>query len=212
MKTSATWTRTTRGLATAALAAAALAGCAAVDQALEIAKPMTGMTGTITQVQQGLRAGSHVVRAAAPVTPEQEHFIGRSVAAEIVAKPSMRVSGNAKLGDYVSDVGQAIVLSSPSVSETFQGYRFTLMESSTVNAIAAPGGYVFVTRGLVGDALSEDELAAVLAHEIAHVQLHHGLSAIRESNLVEAANIVGGEVTRSSQSKLAGVFGSSVQE
>lgn len=212
MKTSATWTRTTRGLATAALAATALAGCAAVDQALEIAKPMTGMTGTITQVQQGLRAGSHVVRAAAPVTPEQEHFIGRSVAAEIVAKPSMRVSGNAKLGDYVSDVGQAIVLSSPSVSETFQGYRFTLMESSTVNAIAAPGGYVFVTRGLVGDALSEDELAAVLAHEIAHVQLHHGLSAIRESNLVEAANIVGGEVTRSSQSKLAGVFGSSVQE
>jgi len=212
MRTATGFRTSARGIVTALSLALGLGGCAAVDQALEIAKPMTGMTGAITQVQQGLRAGSHVVRAAAPVTPEQEHFIGRSVAAEIVAKPSMRVSSDAKLDDYVSDVGQAIVLSSPSVGETFQGYRFTLMESSTVNAIAAPGGYVFVTRGLVGAATDEDELAAVLAHEIAHVQLHHGLSAIRESNLAEAANIVGTEMTRGSQSKLTGLFGSSVQE
>ena len=212
MRTATGFRTSARGIVTALSLALGLGGCAAVDQALEIAKPMTGMTGAITQVQQGLRAGSHVVRAAAPVTPEQEHFIGRSVAAEIVAKPSMRVSSDAKLDDYVSDVGQAIVLSSPSVGETFQGYRFTLMESSTVNAIAAPGGYVFVTRGLVGAATDEDELAAVLAHEIAHVQLHHGLTAIRESNLAEAANIVGTEMTRGSQSKLTGLFDSSVQE
>lgn len=190
----------------------ALAGCAAVDQALEIAKPMTGMGDTLTQVQQGLRAGGHVVRAAAPVTPEQEHVIGRSVAAEILARPSMRLSTDANLGDYVSDVGQAIALSSPTVGETFQGYRFVLVDSPTVNAIAAPGGYVFVTRGLVAAARNEDELAAVLAHEIAHVQLHHGMSAIRESNLAEAAEIVGGQVSRSSQAKLDVLFGSSVQE
>jgi predicted Zn-dependent protease len=201
-----------RGLAATLSLAIGLAGCAAVDQALEIAKPMTGMGDAVGQVQQGLRAGSRVVRAAAPVTPEQEHFIGRSVAAEIVAKPSMRVSSDAKLGDYVSDVGQAIVLSSPSVGETFQGYRFVLVDSATVNAIATPGGYVFVTKGLVAAATDEDELAAALAHEIAHVQLHHGLTAIRESNLAEAANIVGTEMTRGSQSKLTGLFGSSVQE
>lgn len=201
-----------RGLAFALAIVSTLAGCAAVDQAIEIAKPMTGMSDTLTQVQQGLRAGGHVVRAAAPVTPEQEHFIGRSVAAEIVSRPSMRLSSDANLGEYVSDIGQAIVLLSPGVGETFQGYRFALVDSLTVNAIAAPGGYVFLTRGLVAAAQDEDELAAVLAHEIAHVQLHHGMSAIRERNLAEAADIVGGEVSKQSQSKLAGVFDSSVQE
>ena len=80
--------------------------------------------------------------------------------------------------------------------ETFGGYHFLLLDSDEINAFAAPGGLILVTRGLVRCCESEDELAAVLAHEIGHVQSKHGLRAIKKSRLTSALTILAVEAAR----------------
>lgn len=59
-------------------------------------------------------------------------------------------------------------------------YRLTLLNSPTVNAFALPGGYLYVTRGLLALANDESELAAVIAHEIGHVTMRHAIARERE--------------------------------
>ena len=71
---------------------------------------------------------------------------------------------------YVSDVAQALL---PRVRRPGIRYQFHVVASAEVNAFALPGGQVFVTRGILGFVESEAELAAVLGHEIAHVDLRH---------------------------------------
>jgi beta-barrel assembly-enhancing protease len=71
---------------------------------------------------------------------------------------------------YVSDVAQALL---PRVRRPGIHYQFHVVASAEVNAFALPGGHVFVTSGLLGFVESEAELAAVLGHEIAHVDLRH---------------------------------------
>lgn len=73
---------------------------------------------------------------------------------------------------YVNSVGQKLV--SNLSDKIFRHYFFKLVDSSEINAFALPGGYVYVTRGLMAMLNSEAELAGVLGHEIAHVTLHHG--------------------------------------
>jgi len=63
------------------------------------------------------------------------------------------------------------------------GWHFVILDDSLVNAFAAPGGYVFITRGALQLANNEDELAAVLAHEIAHVRRGHALGSIKKSRI-----------------------------
>ena len=75
--------------------------------------------------------------------------------------------------------------------ETFGGYHFLLLETDEVNAFAAPGGLILVSRGMVRCCKSEDELVAVLAHEITHVDHQHGLKAIRKGRLTSALTTLG---------------------
>ena len=74
--------------------------------------------------------------------------------------------------------------------ETFGGYHFLALDSAEINAFAAPGGLILVTRGLLDCCQTEDELAAVLAHEIGHVEKQHGLRAIRTGRLNSALTIL----------------------
>ena len=66
-----------------------------------------------------------------------------------------------------------------------------MLDTDEVNAFAAPGGFVFVTRGLYATCSTEEQLAAVLAHEVSHVTLRHGLGAIKNERLTEAFTIIG---------------------
>jgi predicted Zn-dependent protease len=75
------------------------------------------------------------------------------------------------------------------------------MDSSDINAFAAPGGLILVSRGMIKCCRSENALAAVLAHEIAHVSLNHGLQAINKSRLTSAATILGTEAAKNLGSK-----------
>lgn len=65
-------------------------------------------------------------------------------------------------------------------------YRFTVLDTPVINAFALPGGYIYITRGLMAYLNSEAELAAVLGHEIGHVTARHG---VRQQSAAQAANL-----------------------
>jgi len=90
---------------------------------------------------------------------------------------------NAELQAYVSEVGQRLAANSHRTGLT---YHFTLLDSTEVNAFALPGGYVYITRGLLAYLNSEAELAAVLGHEIGHVTARH---SVRQYSAAMAANM-----------------------
>lgn len=98
---------------------------------------------------------------------------GREVGARILARE--RLYENAALSRYVSLVGH--VLTNFSHRSELRFY-FAVLDDDNVNAYSAPGGYVFVTRGALRAMRDESELAAVLAHEIAHIELRHIVKAL----------------------------------
>ena len=129
-------------------------------------------------------------RAFTEITPEQEYYIGRAVGASVVS--SYAPYDRAAVNRYVNLVGQSLARYSDR-PETFGGYHFLVLDSDEINAFAAPGGLVFVTRGLLRCCPDEDALAAVLAHEIGHVAHQHGLQAIKGSRITSALAIIGTE-------------------
>lgn len=76
----------------------------------------------------------------------------------------------------VENIGKRIV----SNAERKLPYSFTLLNTDMVNAFAAPGGYIFVTKGLLEYVENEDELACVLGHELAHITLRHSMKALEK--------------------------------
>jgi beta-barrel assembly-enhancing protease len=139
------------------------------------------------------RAGVAVGRTFQDITPEQEYYIGRSVSATILS--TYRPYNDEAATTYLNLLGQSLALASDK-PETFGGYRFLILDSDEINAFAAPGGFIFVTRGMLRLCRTEDELAAVLAHEIGHIQERHGLQAIRSSRLTTAFTVLALEATR----------------
>jgi len=142
------------------------------------------------QVESILRGAKAVQKTWENLTPEQEYYIGRAVAAQVFQtyRPLDQPAANA----YLNVLGQSLAVFS-SRPETFGGYHFLLLDSDEINAFAAPGGLILVTRGMLRCCDSEDELAAVVAHEICHVEKKHGLSAIKQGRLTEAFSIIAAE-------------------
>lgn len=93
---------------------------------------------------------------------------GREVAARIIGRYSLYQ--NTVVTKYVNLVGKAVALNANRPELEF---RFGVLNTDQINAYAAPGGYVFVTRGALAKMQDEAELATVLAHEVAHVVLRH---------------------------------------
>jgi predicted Zn-dependent protease len=87
--------------------------------------------------------------------------------------------------DYLQRVGDRLVAHSRNPDDKI---HFTLLDVSAINAFATPGGYIFVNRGLIAYLESEDQLAAVLGHEIAHVTERHVQS---RNGLAQIGNIAG---------------------
>ncbi len=125
--------------------------------------------------------------ATTEVGDAQELEIGREYAAvllgaaPLVADPALQRYVNA-LGRWVAQHTERPDLA----------WQFGVLDSDNLNAFATPGGFVFVTRGLLAKLRSEAELAGVLAHEIGHVVKKHHLNAIRKGAGMQAGmNIVG---------------------
>lgn len=117
------------------------------------------------------------VYADTPQDVAAEISFGRNVAARILARYPLH--SDQSLNHYVNLVGNTLALASGRPELTF---RFAVLDTDAINAYAAPGGYIFVTRGALNAMSNEAELAAVLAHEIAHVA---------EKHIVKAMNISG---------------------
>jgi predicted Zn-dependent protease len=107
------------------------------------------------------------------------------------------------------------VINSPK-PDIYNGYHVAVLDTDEINAFATPGGHIFVTRGLIACAANEDALAAAIAHEVAHIQLQHALTSIRNARYINAA-ISGtlaaiGEVAGGSISELTSIMSESVNE
>ncbi|MSP89446.1 MAG: peptidase M48 [Alphaproteobacteria bacterium] len=117
------------------------------------------------------------------MSPQDELKVGREQHPEILKQFGCAYS-NAALAAYVQQVGLALARQSELPDLAF---TFTVLNSPAVNAFALPGGYVYVTRGLLALAGDEAEMAGVLAHEIGHVIARH--AAQRYSQSVIAAGV-----------------------
>jgi predicted Zn-dependent protease len=102
-------------------------------------------------------------------THEQDIELGRASAEEAVRE--VRLVEDERVRAYVRRVGARLAAHAPGYEFP---YQFAVVDAPEVNAYAFPGGYVFVNTGAIAAAENEGELAAVLAHEIAHVALRHG--------------------------------------
>jgi len=122
--------------------------------------------------------------AAETATPEQEYFIGRAVAANILSNYKIW-DKSPLLTAYLNYICGAIVINSPQ-PHIFNGYHVAILDNNDINAFTTSGGHIFLTRGLIGIAKTEDALAAVIAHEVAHNQLKHSLKAIKTSRVTNA--------------------------
>ena len=112
-----------------------------------------------------------------------EVTLGKDVAANLLGAAPL--VNDPALQAYVNKVGLWIALhtSRPSLP-----WRFGVLDTNSVNAFATPGGYVFITRGMLMRMRDESELAGVLAHEISHVVEKHALNTMRKGKLVDLAS------------------------
>jgi predicted Zn-dependent protease len=137
-------------------------------------------------------------------TPEQEYYLGRSVAAVILNKYPPYT--NQPANEYLNLIGQTLAQISD-VPEIFLGYRVQVLNSDEINAFATPGGHIFVTKGLLRCCRTEDAVAAVLAHEIGHIQLRHGIQAIKQERFIDFGKTI---VTEIGGEKLLETFGGAI--
>lgn len=142
-----------RRLAAAGLACLALAGCAV--------NPATGERDLIL------------------LSESQEAAMGAQEHPKLL-KAFGGAYDDAAIAAYVDEIGQRLVAVSEYADRQF---TFTVVDSPIVNAFALPGGYVYVTRGLLALAQDEAELAGVLAHEIGHVTARHSAQRVSQSLL-----------------------------
>ena len=124
-----------------------------------------------------LKQAASIARTLLPISTDKEIEIGRGIAATIAGR--YPVSTDTALTRYVNLVGLTVASVDPRGDIQ---YHFAVLETPDVNAFAAPGGYVFVTRGALSLMQSEAELAGVLAHEVGHVNRRHVINQIRKSD------------------------------
>lgn len=140
---------------------------------------------TATRVQSAVEKSE---TASQGFTVEQEYSIGRGVASSILA--SYPLYQKEELTLYVNLVLQSLVANSETL-EMINGYHAAVLDTNEINAFATSGGHILITKGLLKCAQSEDELACILAHELAHIQLQHNINAITAERKKDAGKAWG---------------------
>lgn len=110
------------------------------------------------------------------ISDEQEVEIGKQTNQQVLAQ--YPVYNNSQIQTYVSDLGQELINSSDSRDIPFV---FQVVGSDEVNAFATPGGFVYVTTGLLKTAENRAQLASVVGHEIAHINEKHGIKGLKQA-------------------------------
>jgi beta-barrel assembly-enhancing protease len=110
------------------------------------------------------------------VDTQKEVSMGKSIAESIEKSKEIKLDPDPLMTERVNNVGQKIA----SVSDRKEvRYIFRVIDKDEVNAFALPGGYVFVFKGIMDKISKDDELAAVIAHEIAHVVARHSIKRLQ---------------------------------
>ena len=117
------------------------------------------------------------------------YYLGRAVAANLLSAYK-HYTGNPELTRYLNRICQTIVINS-AYPDLYNGYHVIILDSPEFNALATPGGHILITKALVEACTSEDMLAAIIAHELAHIMLKHSLSTIDEMRLHEEMSAMG---------------------
>jgi len=107
------------------------------------------------------------------------YYLGRAVAANILSvyRP---YTASPEVTQYINRICQTLVINS-NYPPTYNGYHVMILDSNEFNAFASPAGHIFITKRLIEMVTSEDMLAAVIAHELAHVMLRHSVTIINQS-------------------------------
>lgn len=148
-------------------------------------------TGLVFTLGCGLQVGSLDVGKIASssanilsggkMTVKEEIAIGQQMAAVIVG--SSKLHKDVQLQKYVNRVGQWVASHSTPLLDKQQqlSWQFIVIDTPDFNAFAMPGGYVVISSGVIDRLSNEAELAAVLAHEIVHIEQKHQVRAIEKS-------------------------------
>ncbi len=212
------------------------AGCQVAQQLASGRIPSpSSLSSAVSDVKE---VGEKVSEARKDLSPENEYFLGRAVSAGIASRAGCKLVeqealDKGELGEataYVSRVGNLVALAamardcgkrqedgrcSDDRPAPVAGWHFALLPGEAINAYAAPGGFVFLTLGTVKAAASEDELAAVLAHEVAHVLRGHGIGSIKSARWADVVVTGAGKVAKQSGIPLARqveAFGGSIDD
>ncbi len=131
-------------------------------------------------VEKGLeifKSTNKVLKTTREITYKEEVAIGHGVAKEVFKRYGPRID-DPILNKYVNLVGRTVAKRSVRPN---MDYRFAIINNNEANAFAAPGGYIFITSGLLSKLDNEAQLAGVLGHEIAHISEKHMLKTLSRS-------------------------------
>jgi predicted Zn-dependent protease len=174
--------------------------------ALLLLPAATCQAGFFDKLKEGIESGGldlgqtieQAKQAFGEVSPAQEQAVGEEAVAVLLG--AVPLLDNDPLQRYVNRVGHWVALH----TERQQlPWRFGVLDTDDVNAFAAPGGYIFITRGLMLRMQSEAELAGTLAHETVHVVEKHYLDAVQKQAQMDlAVNVAGTQVAAEERAKL----------
>lgn len=131
------------------------------------------------------------------VTDEQEIEIGREIDKKV--REEYNVDDSSEEQKHIEQIGRTLIGFSDRPNLP---YHFTILETNEINAFAAPGGYIYVSRGMVDFIQSDDELAGVLAHEISHIGRRHSAKQIEA---ITAAQLVAEQIKEQNE-QLARIY------
>lgn len=167
-----------RSLALLGLAVLLAAGCETATAVLQnVGLPYVPYGGQALQVVQG---GAKIRESYKDLDEPQEIELGRAATAAVGKQYPL--DRNVALTHYVALVGNTVAVQS---ERPDMRYVFCVLDTMEVNAFAAPGGYIFVTRGSLAMMRDEAMLAGVLAHEVGHVAVRHHAESIKKQKRTE---------------------------
>ncbi len=135
-------------------------------------------------IDSAVESAKPLAEASKPIENEEEYYIGREVASIMLG--NYKLYRNRKLENYLNLICKTLVINSD-MPEIYNGYHVAILDTDEINAFATSGGHILITRGLLECAESEDALAGVISHEIGHIQLKHGIKAIKANRVTSAA-------------------------
>jgi predicted Zn-dependent protease len=136
---------------------------------------------------------------------KQEIAMGQETDLQI--KQQFGIYEDKGLNEYVNRIGQSMV---PYSQRPNLQHHFSVLDTSVINAFAAPGGFIYVTRGILALMNSEAELAAVLGHEMGHVAARHSMKRLSGQMLASIGLVLGSALSKDI-AKFAGLAGIGMQ-